>query len=90
MKGFCQLRREHCGKDAMKEEEEILDGKEDKYIPAVSEGLSKDVIHCLIPIRIQDGRPSHRLSTPGGSEEQTQAYWEYVEESDAATTKVHA
>ena len=31
------------------------------------------------------GRPSHWLGTPGGSEELTQAYYEYVEESDADT-----
>jgi hypothetical protein len=37
----------------------------------------------LIPICIQDG-------DRGGSEEPTKAYYEYVEESDAATTKVYA
>jgi hypothetical protein len=37
----------------------------------------------LIPIWIQDG-------DRGGSKEPTQAYCEYVEESDAATTKVYA
>jgi hypothetical protein len=35
-----------------------------------------------MPIRIQDG-------DRGGSEEPTQAYYEYVKESDAATTKVY-
>jgi len=37
----------------------------------------------VIPICIQDG-------DQGGSEEPTQAYYKYVEESDAATTKVYA
>jgi hypothetical protein len=37
---------------------------------------------CLIPICIQDG-------DRGGSEEPTQAYYKYVEESDVATTKVY-
>src|SRR5271157_5689621 len=37
----------------------------------------------LIPICIQDG-------DRGGSEEPTQAYYKYVEEGDAATTKVYA
>jgi hypothetical protein len=36
----------------------------------------------LIPICIQD-------VDRGGSEEPTQAYYKYVEESDAATTKVY-
>jgi hypothetical protein len=36
-----------------------------------------------ITIRIQDG-------DRGGSEEATQAYYKYVEESDGATTKVYA
>jgi hypothetical protein len=36
-----------------------------------------------MPIRIQDG-------DRGGSEEPTQAYYKYVEERDAATTKVYA
>jgi len=36
-----------------------------------------------MPIRIQD-------EDRGGSEELTQAYYKYVEESDAATTKVYA
>jgi len=36
----------------------------------------------MVPIRIQAG-------DQGGSEELTQAYYKYVEESDAATTKVY-
>jgi hypothetical protein len=47
-------------------------------------------IRAVIPICIQDGRPSQWLGTPGGSEEPhpqagTRAYYEYVEESDADT-----
>jgi hypothetical protein len=42
----------------------------------------------LIPICIQDGRPSLRPGTPVGSEEPTKAYYEYVEESDADTHSV--
>ena len=43
----------------------------------------------LKPICIQDGRPSLRPGTPGGSEEShpqagTRAYYKYAEESDAA------
>ncbi len=40
-------------------------------------------ILTLIPIWIQDG-------DRGGSEEPTQAYFKYVKESDAATTKGYA
>ena len=51
--------------------------------------LAGAVFLALIPICIQEGRPSLLPGTPGGSEEPhpqagTWAYYEYVEESDAA------
>jgi hypothetical protein len=43
----------------------------------------------MYPRRIQDGRPSLRPGTPGGSEEGDMRTEQYVEENDASTKKIY-